>query len=122
MGRKVRVVQERNGKKISFMTSDKGKPGKTPEEDRWYEPGVHTGWKKDMPQGERRNLMLNAHKGDELAAARAMQSLANVTTDREMAKAARADAMYFYAEHSKNKPYTRRRQVRISPRMPRLRR
>jgi hypothetical protein len=35
--------------------------------------------------------------GDELATARALQALANVTTDTETAKLAKADADYFFA-------------------------
>ena len=121
---KIRVTQIRNGKRVTFLTSDKGKPGKTPKKKQWYEPGVETGWKKDMPQGERRGLVMRAHKGDELASARAMQSLANVTTDRETKREARADAVFFFGEY-KSHPHGimgRSRQLRITPKTPRLRR
>jgi len=42
---------------------------------------------------------LKAHKGNELATARALQALANVTADTETAKLAKADADYFFAKH-----------------------
>lgn len=115
--RKIVVIQQRNGKTVRFKAKDKGKPGKTPEEEKWYEPGVETGWEKDMPEERRREMMLKAHKGDELAAARAMQALANVTTDRETKKVARGDALYFYSKHNA----MQRREARISPKMPKLR-
>lgn len=114
---KIVVIQKRNGKTVKFKTKDKGKPGKTPEEEKWYEPGVETGWKKDMPKTERRDMVLKAHKGDELASAKAMQALANVTTDRETQSAARGDALYFYSQHNAMK----RREMRISPKTPKLR-
>jgi len=125
---KIRVTQVRKGKKVTFLTKDKGKPGKTPEEEQWFEPGVETGWEKGMPQGERRQLVLKAHKGDELASARAMQSLANVTTDRETKREARADATYFFSEYKshphgimgRSKQLRSRRGPRITPKRPRL--
>lgn len=119
---KIRVTQIRKGKKITFLTPDKGKPGRTPKKDRWYEPGVETGWEKDMPQGERRGLVLKAHKGDILASARSMQALANVTTDRETKREARVDALHFFREHKSRSRITKRRGVRITPKTPRLRR
>lgn len=100
MAKKIRVTQIRKGKRITFLTPDKGKPGKTPKAEQWYEPSeVESGWKKDMPEGERRQLVLKAHKGDELSSARSMQAKANVTTDRETKRKARADAQYFFRKH-----------------------
>lgn len=130
MAKKIRVTQTRNGKRVTFLTPDKGKPGKTPKSEQWYEPGVETGWKKDMPEGKRRRLVLQAHKGDELSSARSMQAKANVTTDRETEQKARADAVYFFGEHKSHPPgimgrskqLRRRKSPRITPKTPRLRR
>ena len=105
MVEKIRVTQIRKGKKVTFLTPDKGKPGKTPKDEQWYEPSeVESGWKKDMPEGERRRLVLKAHKGDELSSARSMQAKANVTTDRETKQKAKADAQYFFRRHKLLRP------------------
>ena len=121
---KIKVTQVRDGKKVIFLTKDKGKPGKTPKSKQWYEPGVETGWEKEMPMAERRRLVLRAHKGDELASARSMQALSNVTTDRETKRAARADALFFYKVHRKEVAPTISggRSARITPKRPRLQR
>ena len=72
----------------------------------WYKtPGSkskHTGWKKSYPAKKRRSLALKGHKS-ELSAARALQALANVTSDEPTKKAAQADAKYFYREHKRSK-------------------
>jgi hypothetical protein len=86
-------------KGASYYTKDKGKPGKTPESEKWYEHNVEMNWHKDEPAEVRRANALKAHKGDELAAARALQALANVTTDAETTKLAKVDADYFFAKH-----------------------
>lgn len=120
---KIIVTQIRNGKRVTFLTKDKGEPGKTPKEDRWYEPGVHTGWSKGMARTERRRKVLSAHNGNTLSSARAMQSLANVTTDAPTRREAMADAKYFYTVHNRRRKdmMPRRGTMRITPRMPRLR-
>ncbi len=126
---KIRVTQIRNGKRVTFLTEDKGKPGKTPKREQFFEKGVTTGWMKDMPMDKRRRLVLKAHKGDKLSSARSMQSLANVTTDRETKRAARADAVFFFGEHKSSPPgimgrskqLGTRRAKRITPKTPRLR-
>ena len=87
-------------KSATYTTKDKGKPGKTPESDKWYEHGVKMDWSKDDPAETRRDKALKAHKGDELAAARALQALSNVTTDPETKKLAKEDADYFFARHA----------------------
>jgi hypothetical protein len=56
-------------------------------------------WHKDQPTKMRRINALKAHEGDELATARALQALANVTTDIETTKLAKTDADYFFARH-----------------------
>ena len=86
-------------KGTTYYTQDKGKPGKTPENEKFYHPKVEMHWHKDQPTKTRRANALKAHEGDELATARALQALANVTTDIETAKLAKTDADYFFASH-----------------------
>ncbi len=86
-------------KGTSYYTKDKGEPGKTPLTERWYQHNVEMNWHKGDPTQVRRANALKAHKGDELAAARALQALANVTIDAETAKLAKTDADYFFAKH-----------------------
>ncbi|MFH1031172.1 MAG: hypothetical protein V1767_01175 [Chloroflexota bacterium] len=84
-------------KGTTYYTKDKGKPGKTPESEKFYHPKVEMHWHKDQSSAEvRRANALKAHNGNELATARALQALANVTTDAETAKLAKADADYFF--------------------------
>ncbi|MDG6912627.1 MAG: hypothetical protein JRN35_06040 [Nitrososphaerota archaeon] len=85
----------------TFTVSDRGKPGRTPKSQRFYHPKVKTGWHKDSPLACRRAKVLRAHKGDNLSAARAMQALANVTTDRMTKEEAQLDANYFYNRYSR---------------------
>ena len=64
---------------------------------KFYHPKVSdTGWHKNSPVTVRRARMLIAHNGNRLAAGRAMQALANVTTDKGTASAAAVDARYFF--------------------------
>jgi hypothetical protein len=86
--------------------------------EKWFKPGIHTGWDKDMPPEKRRALVLKAHKGNMTAAGRSMQALSNVSTDDKTREVARADALYFFGEVSKESYIGRRplrRQQRISP-------
>ena len=106
----------------TYKMEDKGQPGKTPQDKRWFEPQVDTGWRKDDNEPIRRVKVLDAHKGDELASARAMQALSNVSTDRETSGKARSDAKYFYRIHKEIKNVSRRRGPRVTPKTPRLRR
>ena len=86
-------------KGASYYTKDKGKPGKTPKSEKWYQHNVEMNWHKDEPAKVRRANALKAHKGDELATARALQALSNVTTDPETSKLAKTDADCFFARH-----------------------
>jgi hypothetical protein len=86
-------------KGTTYYAEDKGEPGKTPESEKWYEHNVAMNWHKDDPMELRRTNALEAHKGDELATARALQALANVTQDTRTAQLAKADADYFFAKH-----------------------
>ena len=86
-------------KGTTYYTKDKGESGKTPESEKWYQHNVEMNWHKDLPAAVRRANALKAHKGDELATARALQALANVTTDAETAQLAKTDADYFFSKH-----------------------
>src|SRR5450759_1697517 len=83
-------------KRTTYYTKDKGKPGRTPESEKFYHPKVEMHWHKDQSAEVRRANALKAHNGNKLGTARALQALANVTTDAETAKLAKADANYFF--------------------------
>lgn len=68
---------------------------------KFFHPKVHMGWHKDLAMSTRRRKALKAHKGDNLATARALQALANVTQDKVTRQKAQADANYFYKRHAK---------------------
>ena len=103
MGRKKLTVTRKlpSGKNIRFKTPDKGALGRTPKKDRWYKPGMETGWQKCMLADNRRRLVLKTQKGDKLSAGRAMQALANVTTDKRTKLLAGRDARYFFRKLKK---------------------
>ena len=84
----------------TFMVRDRGKPGRTPKSEQFYNPQVKMGWKKSQPAGTRRAKALRSHGGDTLSTARALQALANVTTDSRTAELAGADARYFFRRHN----------------------
>jgi hypothetical protein len=84
-------------KETTYYTEDKGKPGKTPESQKFYHPKVEMNWHKTDSVETRRNHALKAHGGDDLATARALKALANVTTDPETKELAKADAAYFFS-------------------------
>jgi hypothetical protein len=102
----------RGGKKIhiekhwvpetTFMTKDRGEPGRTPEEDRWFDPKRHTGWQKTQEPTVRRRNVLEATDKDKsihdryIQAGRMIQELSNVTTDEDTKEEAKADAEYFF--------------------------
>lgn len=90
--------------------------------EKWFKPSTHSGWEKGMPATERRRLVLKAHKGEPLASGRAMQALANVTTDKRTRELANADAKYFFRQLKTRSRVSKRRTPRITPKMPRLRR
>ena len=72
-------------------------------QDKWYQGATEgskpLGWRKSMPQRDRIRIALNARHGNILAAARALNALANVTTDPDTKRKARADASYLYKVH-----------------------
>ena len=93
----------KSGKTITYKVKDRGKPGKTPERERWFAPTISTGWSKSLPRAKRINLTVKAHKGDLLASARSLRALANITTDRETKQKASADAAILFARYEKQK-------------------
>lgn len=70
---------------------------------KWYHPGVQMNWHHSDLREVRRWNALRAHKGDLLATARALQQLANVTNVGVVAKAARQDAVHFFAKYQSKK-------------------
>lgn len=83
---------------------DKGKPGRTPKSKRWAKFSHKSGWKKDMPKEERLRVVVASEPktmtlhNRRLKAARGLNQLANVTTDRETREKARSDAMDLFAK------------------------
>lgn len=73
------------------------------KKEKWFSPSVISGWSKRDPAHLRRYRAKRAHKGDVLATARALQALANVTTDKTTKKLARTDAQYFFDLYKKEK-------------------
>ena len=70
---------------------------------KWFHPGVKMNWNhQDLREVRRRNA-LRAHGGDLLATARALQQLANVSQVGVVAKAARQDAVHFFAKYQSKK-------------------
>jgi len=86
-------------KGTTFYIQDRGKPGKTPDSEKFYNPKVEMHWHKDQSAEVRQANALKAHNGNKLATARALQALANVTTDIQTARLAKADADYFFLKH-----------------------
>ena len=80
-----------------------GKPVKRKSKSKWFKPKTRSGWSKDLPPKKRRAIVLRAHHGDLLSAARSKQALANVTRDMATKRAAKADAAYFYRRYRKTK-------------------
>lgn len=72
------------------------------KKEKWFSSSVVSGWHKSLSAEKRRKLSLKAHKYNYLSTARALQALANVTTDKKTKKLARADALYFYDMYKKD--------------------
>jgi hypothetical protein len=110
-------IYTRNGKVIkvkktwvpetTYMTEDKGKPGRTPKSEKFFEPKRHTGWEKTQEPATRRSMLLNATDKNRtvhdryVEAGRMIQELANVTTDEETKTKAKEDADYFFEKAKK---------------------
>ncbi len=96
--------QRKDGTRVkpaTFKVKDRGKPGKTPKRQQWFDPGEKLGWGKNLPIDRRRHNALKAHKGNLLATARSLQALANVATDTMTVRKAREDALYFYRKYQR---------------------
>jgi hypothetical protein len=65
-------------------------------EKKYSSPKKDPGWDITLPAETRRNLMLKAYRGNEMAAAQALQTLANMTRDKETRALAATDAVYFF--------------------------
>lgn len=63
-------------------------------------------WSKVMPREVRRRNALEAHKGDALATARALQALSEVTMDIATEIEAEKDARYFFERYAKERSET----------------
>lgn len=74
---------------------------------RWYQEATEgsrpLGWKKDMSREKRIGVALRSRRGNVLATARALNALANVTTDYDTRVRARADAAYLYGVHRRQR-------------------
>ena len=70
---------------------------------KFYHHGKPLGWHKDLGQAKRRRAALDSRRGDPLKAGRALNSLANVTTDAETRRKARADAGFFFRMYQRSK-------------------
>ncbi len=77
--------------------------------DEWFNPRDKTGWKKDNCKEYRRRKVFESTDGRKsnhnryIEAGRKMQTLANVTEDKETHKKAKKDADYFFKMAKKNK-------------------
>jgi len=69
----------------------------------WFSPKTKSGWSKLQPANIRRRLLLKAHRGKLLSAARSKQALANVTPDEDTRVLALSDARHFFELYRKSK-------------------
>jgi hypothetical protein len=92
------------GKYKASVCLDDNSPGKNKKnnmingnyENKYATKNKDPGWDTTLPAETRRNLMLKAHRGNELAAAQALKTLANITRDKETRQLAATDAVYFF--------------------------
>ena len=78
------------------LRPDKGKPGRTPKSERWFKPKRSLNWTKNEPQRVRLRKAIASRPqksmdAKELSALRALNALANVTTDKKTERLARED-------------------------------
>lgn len=74
---------------------------KNKSNNKWFEHGKPMGWHKQSSQAVRRSNALHAHKNDLLATARALNQLANITTDTETRRKSKSDAKYFFERYKR---------------------
>ena len=112
-------IYSRNGKVINvkrswvpettYMSEDRGKPGKTPEGEKFFEPKRHTGWEKTLGESARRGKLFEATDMKKsmhdryVEAGRMIQELANVTTDVDTKVKAKDDAEFFFEKAKETK-------------------
>lgn len=70
---------------------------------KFFNPRIHTGWHKTQSLYYRRRLVQKAHGNDLLASGRAMQALANTSTDLPTVRESKKDASYFFRKHKERK-------------------
>ncbi len=83
--------------KYTKLVKDRGAPGRTPESKQWYEPreGALRGWQACLPASERRRILRRIVRREGYATAiRRLNSLRNVSTNRETDHAAKMDMEY----------------------------
>ena len=91
------------------MSEDRGKPGKTPEGEKFFEPKRHTGWEKTLGESARRGKLFEATDMKKsiheryVEAGRMIQELANVTTDVDTKVKAKDDAEFFFEKAKETK-------------------
>lgn len=66
------------------------------DQEKWFDPKVHSGWKKNLPLVERRTKAFTAHGKNLLATARALLALSNVQQDAPTARIAGRDSRFFF--------------------------
>ena len=102
-GHEHKAVTVTRGSYKKKVKRSRGRKRRTPKEKRFFHPKVKMNWGKNMPITERRDNALEAHGGNLLATGRALQALANVTQDAGTKVEARKDALYFFAQHEREK-------------------
>ena len=70
---------------------------------KFYHKGASLNWHKDDSQSKRRAAALKSRRGNPLKTGRALMALSNVTTDSETKRKARADAIYFFNLHKRQR-------------------
>lgn len=82
------------------------------DQDNWFRPGKHLGWKKSDSASVRRATALRSRRGNLLKTGRALQQLANVTTDSATKSKAALDARYFFRLNRKQKQAKLAKRIR----------
>jgi hypothetical protein len=77
-------------------------PNKKNNYGQWFYAGKSLGWSKEDGQIKRRRAALASRRGNYLKTARALQSLANITQDKDTNRKANADAKYFFMKHERS--------------------
>lgn len=96
-------VKPGRGRKMKWVKiPDKGKKGLTPKSGQWSKFKHRLGWKKEQPEGVRRAMLIRASQrfgGGRVGrrrTLRAINQLANKTTNRETQVKARSDVNWMH--------------------------